>query len=322
MDKTKTQKTVEFKNPILKGEYADPDIDCFGGKYYIYPTTDGFPGWSGTQFHCFSSEDLEHWTDEGIILDVMNSETDGSKNANGIPGVPWSVGSAWAPTIEEKNGSYYFYFCAKRSDGVSCIGVAVAKNPEGPFVAEPNPIMTPEMVTKDLGISGQTIDPSIFTDEDGSCYMLFGNCYGAVVKLTEDMTGWVPQTMHLFEHTVDLRESITVFKKNGRYHFTWSCDDTGSENYHINYGYSDSLYGEITYVGTVLSKNVEAGILGTGHQSVLFDPKSKKYFMAYHRFVTPIGTYTSDFGVHRETCLNEITFDETTGLMNVIVPTR
>lgn len=30
-----------MSNPIIKGFYADPDIACFGGRYYIYPTTDG-----------------------------------------------------------------------------------------------------------------------------------------------------------------------------------------------------------------------------------------------------------------------------------------
>lgn len=305
-------------NPVLVGQFADPDIDCFDGTYYIYPTTDGYPGWSGTQFHCFSSKDLVNWVDEGIILDVKNNAVLGEDNANGIPGVPWSIGSAWAPTIEEKNGRYYFYFCAKLPDGNSCIGLATAENPTGPFKAMEEPFLTQETVTKNIHVSGQTIDPSVFTDEDGTSYLLFGNCYGAIVQLTEDMTGWVEGTMHHITETKDLRESIIVFKKDGLYHFTWSCDDTGSENYHVNYGYSDSLYGNITYVGTVLQKDATHGILGTGHQSVLYDQASGNYYMAYHRFVTPAGTYQSDFGVHRETCIGLITFDEK-GLIKSVV---
>lgn len=309
-------------NPVINGEYADPDIDYFNGKYYIYPTTDGFSGWSGTQFHCFSSEDMVTWVDEGIILDVANNYVTGTDNANNIPGVPWAVGSAWAPTIEEKGGMYYFYFCAKRSDGVSCIGVAVSESPTGPFKALDEPLLTPEVVLKEIKISGQTIDPSIFTDDDGTSYMLFGNGYGAAVQLNDEMTGWVEETMHYYVGATDIRESIVVFKKDGLYHFTWSCDDTGSENYHINYGYSDSLYGKIKYVGRVLVKNTELGILGTGHQSVLHDPVTGNYYMAYHRFVTPAGIYLSDYGVHRETCIDLITFDEDTGLIKEVIPTH
>ncbi len=309
-------------NPCIPGQYADPDIDYFNGKYYIYPTTDGFSGWSGYQFHCFSSTDLVNWVDEGIILDVKNNNIAGKDNKNNIPGVPWAKGNAWAPSIEEKNGKYYFYFCAKRANGDSCIGVAVANSPTGPFVAENEPLITPEIAKSEGNISGgQTIDPSIYT-ENGKSYMLFGNGYGAIVELGADMKSIVPGTMKKYNGTTDLRESIIVVKRNGIYHFTWSCDDTGSENYHVNYGTSDSLYGDITYHGTVLAKNIEMGILGTGHHSIVYKEDTDEYIIAYHRFVTPIGTYTSDFGVHREVCVDKLTFDEETGLMNKIEPTH
>ncbi len=310
-------------NPVLNGQYADPDIDCFNGVYYIYPTTDGYPGWGGYQFHCFSSKDMVNWTDEGIILDVRNDKANGAENSNGYQGVPWADGNAWAPTIEEKNGKYYFYFCAKRANGDSCIGVAVADSPTGPFTAMDEPLLTPEKVKSEAGISGgQVIDPSIFTDDDGKSYMLWGNGYGAIVQLGDDMVSVVEGTYKKYSNTVDLRESIVVIKRNGLYHFTWSCDDTGSENYRVNYGYSTSLYGDIAFAGTVLSKDVSNGILGTGHQSLYYDKKTDKCYMAYHRFVTPLGKFKNDFGIHRETCIDEVTFDEETGLMNIIKPTH
>jgi arabinoxylan arabinofuranohydrolase len=39
-------------NPVLNDFYADPDIlySEKTSKYYIYPTSDGFDGWSGTYF--------------------------------------------------------------------------------------------------------------------------------------------------------------------------------------------------------------------------------------------------------------------------------
>ena len=44
-------------NPVLKGFYADPEIlySQKTGKYYIYPTSDGFDNWSGDFFKVFSS---------------------------------------------------------------------------------------------------------------------------------------------------------------------------------------------------------------------------------------------------------------------------
>lgn len=301
---------MNYKNPVLKGQFADPDIDIFGGKYYLYPTTDGFPGWSGTVFHVFSSKNLVDWKDEGVILDVASEQ------------VPWAVGSAWAPTIEEKNGKYYFYFCAKEASGCSSIGVAVADSPTGPFTAMPKPLMTVE-ICKAHGVRmGQAIDPSIFTEEDGTSYMLFGNCDGAVVKLNDDMVSVDLSTLTHYEGAHDLREAITVTKRNGVYHFTWSCDDTGSPNYHINYGTSDSIYGPIDFKYTVLEKREEEHILGTGHHCMLHIPETDDYYIAYHRFFTPLGTFTEGLGFHRETCIDKVTFNKETGLMEKICPTN
>ena len=65
---------VVSNNPVLPGQYADPDIDYMDGKFWIFPTTDGYPSWSGTVFHAFSSTDMVDWVDEGIIMDVENDK--------------------------------------------------------------------------------------------------------------------------------------------------------------------------------------------------------------------------------------------------------
>lgn len=272
-------------------------------------TTDGFSGWSGTKFHVFSSDNLVDWTDEGVILDVAGKD------------VPWSVGSAWAPSIEEKNGKYYFYFCAKDKSGTSSIGVAVADSPVGPYTAMPEPLMTVEMCKKQNVSMGQAIDPSIFTDEDGTSYLLFGNGAAAVVKLNEDMVSVDLSTLQNYRGAREFREAITVTKRNGVYHFTWSCDDTGSENYHVNYGTSDSLFGPIQYQYTVLEKRPEQDILGTGHHCILQIPGEDEYYIVYHRFFTPLTYFSDGKGFHRETCIDVIRFDETTGLMLPATPT-
>ena len=304
-----TVTAVLCDNPVLSGQYADPDIDVFGDTYYLYCTTDGFAGWAGTVFHCFSSKNLVDWKDEGVILDV-------SKGGD----VPWSVSCAWAPTIEEKDGKYYFYFCAKDEAGDSMIGVAVADHPAGPYTAMDTPLMTVAMC-KEYGVSmGQAIDPSIFTDDDGTSYMLFGNGAAAVVKLNDDMVSCDLDTLQNYYGVNAFREAITVTKRDGIYHFTWSCDDTGSPNYHVNYGTSDNIYGPIDYKYTVLSKNEELDILGTGHHSMLQIPGEDEYYIAYHRFFTPIGFFSDGTGHHRQTCIDKVTFGAD-GLMEVITPT-
>lgn len=310
------------RNPVLPGQYADPDIDYFDGKFWIYPTTDGYPGWSGTLFHAFSSADMENWEDEGVIMELAKDNPGKNDKGVQIAKSPWAVkGSAWAPTIEKKNGKYYFYYCGKKSDGASAIGVAVADNPAGPYTDIGEPLMTVDMC-KAAGVSmGQAIDPSIFTDDDGKSYLLFGNGSAALAELNDDMTSIKSGTLKQINGVTDFRESVIVLKVNGKYHWTWSCDDANSPNYHVNYGVSDKLIGDDGKVNVTLKKknllykNEAMGILGSAHQSVLHVQdayKKDRYFMAYHRFYTPVGIFTSGdgLGVHRETCIDEIFFDE------------
>ena len=233
------QKPILSNNPVLPGQYADPDIDYFDGKFWIFPTTDGYPGWSGTKFHAFSSKDLVNWTDEGIIMELANENPGKNENGVEIATSPWAEGgSAWAPTIEEKNGKYYFYYCGKFSNGQSEIGVAVADHPAGPYKDKEEALITVDMC-KQAGIKmGQAIDPSIFTDDDGTSYITFGNGAAAIAQLSDDMMSIEKDTLKQINGLTDFRESVVVTKANGKYHWTWSCDDANSPNYHVNYGVS------------------------------------------------------------------------------------
>lgn len=315
-------------NPVLPGQYADPDIDYLDGKYWIYPTTDGYAGWGGSVFHAWSSEDMVNWTDEGIILDVANKNPGTNDKGVQIASSAWSDGNAWAPSIEEKNGKYYFYYCGNIRPELTgtygsgkAIGVAVADNPAGPYVASESPIVYPKMMQDSgIGFSGQVIDPSVFTDDDGSSYLFFGNGNAAVAKLNENMQTVDTNTLRKINGLKDFRESVVVTKRDGLYHFTWSCDDTGSPNYHVNYGTADSLDGDVTFQYTLLQKDEANDMLGTAHQSVLYMPETDECYIAYHRFYTPLGIYTDGLGSHRESCIDKVEFDEN-GLMKPVTPT-
>ncbi|UJF31418.1 family 43 glycosylhydrolase [Paenibacillus hexagrammi] len=269
----------QLNTPILPGLYADPNVVVFGNKFYIYPTTDGFAGWSGTQFKVFSSDDLVHWTDHGVIFDVPKDTT-------------WATGRAWAPTIEEKNGKYYFYFCADAQ-----IGVAVSDSPTGPFV---DALGKPMIATGQYG-SGQMIDPAVFTDDDGQSYLYFGNGHAYVGKLSEDMlslSGVKDITPSGYN------EGSFVFKRNGKYYFMWSENDTRDENYRVDYAIGDSPWGPFTKQSIVLQKDLSLGIKGTGHHSVVKVPGTDDYYMVYHRFAIPGGD-----GTHRETTIDKMEFN-------------
>ncbi|MEL0455904.1 family 43 glycosylhydrolase [Flavobacteriaceae bacterium SZ-1-7] len=310
-DKQKTYKVtiVQENNPTLVGYYADPEIIYSekNKKYYIYPTSDGFHGWSGTYFKTFSSDDLVNWKDEGVILDLKKD-------------VSWADRNAWAPCAIEKkiNGAfkYFYYFTAAQK-----IGVAVADDPAGPFVDSGKPIIgkKPEGINR-----GQEIDPDIFTDPvSGKSYLYWGNGYMGVVELNDDMVSVKENSFKRLNPDGTFREGTEVFYRNGTYYFLWSEDDTRSPNYRVRYATSDSPTGSfnIPENNLILEKRPEEGIYGTGHNSVIQVPNKDEWYIVYHRFTRPKGIKMGgNAGFHREVCIDRMEFNED-GSIKPVTPT-
>ncbi|MFJ2950181.1 family 43 glycosylhydrolase [Streptomyces sp. NPDC087226] len=294
--RTWTVEAVPTRSPVLPGLYADPDVRYMDGRYWIYPTTDGFPGWGGTRFKAFSSKDLVHWKDHGVILDLG-------------PDVSWADRNAWAPAIAERDGKYYFYFCAEQQ-----IGVAVADSPAGPFK---DALGTP-LIGK-TQFSGQMIDPAVFTDDDGQSYLYWGNGHGYVVPLDDDMVSFDASEVKDITPG-DFREGSFVVKRDGTYYFMWSEDDTRSEDYHVAYATGPSPLGPWTERGTILSKRPEYGILGTGHHSVVNTPGTDDWYIVYHRFALNGPGVSGGDGTHRETTVDRLEFAADGGI-EPVVPT-
>lgn len=299
----------ENNNPVLEGYYADPDImySHKTGKYYIYPTSDGFTGWSGTYFKTFSSDNLYDWKDEGVILDLEKD-------------VSWADRNAWAPCIIEKkvNGQYkyFYYFTAAQK-----IGVAVADEPTGPFVDSGKPLID----FKPKGVShGQEIDPAVFEDpQSGKSYLYWGNGYLAVAELNKDMVSIKKNTVKVMTPDATFREAITVFYRNGLYYFLWSENDTRSEDYRVRYATSKSPTGKLNIPenNLVLAKLPGKGIYGTGHNSTIQIPGKDEWYIVYHRFPYPYGLEMGDAaGYHREVCIDRLEFLND-GAIKQVIPT-
>ncbi|MFD3837406.1 family 43 glycosylhydrolase [Streptomyces sp. NPDC058642] len=295
--RTWTVEAVRTGSPVLPGLNADPDVHYLNGEYWIYPTTDGFQGWGGTRFKAYSSKDLVHWKDHGVILDLG-------------PDVTWADKYAWAPAIAERDGRYYFYFCAEQQ-----IGVAVADSPAGPF----KDALGKPLVAKGGSFQGQMIDPAVYTDDDGTSYLYWGNGHGYVVPLNDDMTSYDPAQVK--DITPDnFREGSFVIKRKGTYYFMWSEDDTRSENYHVAYATGPSPLGPWTKKGTILSKRPEYGILATGHHSVVNTPGTDDWYIVYHRFALNGPGRAGGDGMHRETTVDRMEF-AADGSILPVVPT-
>ncbi|RVX42031.1 glycosyl hydrolase family 43 [Nonomuraea polychroma] len=287
-----------MKSPVLPGLYADPNLVVFGDRFYLYPTTDGFAGWSGTQFTAFSSTDLVHWTDHGVILDLG-------------PDVSWADNSAWAPAIAEKDGKYYFYFSGGMATGNTAkhLGVAVADSPTGPFRDALGKPLVPAGT-----YSGQMIDPAVFQDDDGQHYLYWGNGNSYQVPLNADMVSFDAAKVKTYK-PAGYNEGSFVVKRDGTYYFMWSENDTRSEDYQVAYATGETPLGPWTKRGVILRKNLALGIKGTGHHSVIRVPGTDDWYIAYHRFAIPGGD-----GTHRETTIDRLEFGDD-GLIKAVTPT-
>jgi Glycosyl hydrolases family 43 len=154
--------------PLVDHIYtADPSAHVFNGKIYVYPSHDienDVPfddlgsHFAMEDYHVLSmNQPGGKATDHGVALHVKD--------------VPWAEKQMWAPDAAEKDGKYYLFFPAKDHNGIFRIGVATSNSPTGPFTAQP------EAIKKSF-----SIDPAVFKDDDGSCYMYFGGIWGGQLQ--------------------------------------------------------------------------------------------------------------------------------------------
>ena len=309
--------TVEADgNPVIPDFHADPEV-LFSqktGRFYVYPTTDGYESWGGYSFDVFSSPDLVHFTNEGTFLNLKSGGD-----------VPWATGNAWAPCIEEKwmdgKWKYFFYFSGQNKTlGKKTLGVATAESPTGSFIAKKTPLFTSSN-------AGQMIDSDVFTDPvSGQTYFYYGNGRMCYRLLSDDMMSVVGEEYNITPTGGSLadyafREGTYVFYRNGIYYFLWSVDDTGATNYHVAYGTSTSPTGPIKVASQpiVIIQKPESHIYGTGHNSIVNVPGTDDWYIVYHR-INKNYLYNGP-GIHREVCVDKLTFDAE-GKINPVTPTR
>jgi hypothetical protein len=290
-----------FRNqPLVTDAYiADPSAHLFDGRIYIYGSHDI----DGTTPEDDLGSHFEMRDYQVLSMDRVGGPVTIHPVGLDLADVPWASKQMWAPDAATKSGRYFLYFPAKDHDGVFRIGVATGKRPEGPFLAEPEPIR-----------GSFSIDPAVFTDDDGATYMYFGGiwggqlqrwasgCYDAegsktdlgrddepalspkVARLTEDMVQFAepPRDALILDgegrpllgsdHDRRFFEAAWMHKEGGRYYFSYSTGDT----HYLVYATGSSPYGPFTYRGRILEP-----VQGwTTHHSIL--QVEGRWYLFYH----------------------------------------
>lgn len=220
--------SVIAKNPILSGFYPDPSICAVGEDFYIVNSTFAyFPG-----IPIMHSKDLAHWEQIGNAMDRESQLP--LENAGHSQGL-------FAPTLRYHNGTFYL-ICTNVSHGGNFI--ITAKDPAGSW-SEPYYIK---------GADG--IDPSLFFDEDGTCYYIGTHPNPAGCRYNGDYYIWIQELdvekMELVGEPHNVwsgamknivwPEGPHLYKKDGYYYIMNAEGGTGPEHA-VTICRSKNIYG-------------------------------------------------------------------------------
>lgn len=268
--------------PLVTSIYtADPAAHVFDGRIYVYASHDvegpplpDEPPFQNSEGNAFRMTDYVV-----LSMDRPGGPVTVHSNVLDIKDVPWAARQLWAPDAAYKDGIYYLYFPAKDRHGAFRIGVATSKSPAGPFKAEPEPIA-----------GSYSIDPAVFTDDDGTSYLYFGGLNGGqlqkyaggafdpdgppsdrrgrneraymplVAKLRPDMLGFAEAPREAV--IVDEAGKPLLSGDEARRFFEGSWMHKHQGRYYLSYStgtthlivyaVGDSPYGPFTYQGTVM----------------------------------------------------------------------
>ncbi len=219
-------------NPILTGFHPDPTICRAGGKYYLASSTFAyFPG-----VPVYESADLIQWRQIGNIL-TRDSQLPltSCEHSRGI----------FAPTLRFHDGTFYMV-----TTNISDKGnfIVTAKDPCGPW-SEPYW----------LGDDAAGIDPSLFFDDDGSCWYVGqrekadcqynGDCEIYLSRLDLEamrLTGPVTVLVDGFQKNAVWPEGPHIYKRDG-YYYLLHAESGTSFHHSVMIARSKSIEGPYEY---------------------------------------------------------------------------
>ncbi|WP_200978095.1 glycoside hydrolase family 43 protein [Echinicola sp. 20G] len=284
---------TKAQNPIIQTSYtADPAPMVYNDKVYLYTShdEDNSTWFTMNDWRLYTTEDMVNWTDHGAVLSYKEFS--------------WGKMNAWAPQCIERDGKFYMYVPITDRNNKNGIGVAVSNSPYGPFI---DPLGKP-LISNSMA----DIDPTVFVDDDGQAYLMWGNPVCYYVKLNEDMIsldgeiGQFPNTIAAFgkrEGKADPRRPTTyeegpwLYKRNDLYYLLFAA---GPLPEHIGYSTSTSPTGPWKYQGVLMPTE---GRSFTNHPGIV-DFKGKTY-LYYHNGALPGGS-----GFNRSVCVDEVKFKE------------
>ena len=284
-----------FTNPVYDRDFPDPHIILVGDTYYAYSTNTG-----GANIPVLTSTDLANWQDIGDAL----------------PALPkWAMlnfGNVWAPGVIQIDDEFVMYFVARDKEvDKQCIGVALSKNPAGPFL-DPN-----EEAFICQGDLGGSIDAYPYRNDDGKLYVFWkndGNCCGLEValwvqELSPDGLTLVGEPVKLIVRDQPwerpLIENPAMVKNGERYYLFYSGNWWESHEYAVGYAICETVTGACEKPLDKPWFEFKPPVMGPGGEA-FFTDKEGNLWMAYHAWTGANVGYPSG---QRSLHIDLVTFD-------------
>ncbi|MBB1061181.1 glycoside hydrolase family 43 protein [Marilutibacter spongiae] len=227
-------------NPLFRDRFtADPAPLVVGDRLYLYVGHDEAQRdemFNMREWLVYSTTDMATWVDHGPIMKATD--------------FAWAKGDAWASQAIAKDGRFWFYAAVEHDDTQpgKAIAVAVSDSPTGPFVDAKGSALVTNAMTPRGTHSWEDIDPTVFTDEDGTTWIAWGNrqCYIArlkpnMIEIDGDITEITPP---------HFEEGPWLHKRGTLYYLTYaSLDRSTHRDEKVSYATAPSLQGPWTYRG-------------------------------------------------------------------------
>jgi beta-xylosidase len=300
--KKQSEAFVELHNPVIPGYFADPSIVEYEGKFYLYVTADP---WGADFLSCWVSDDFQNWTFNKLNWPTKEACTSPTSNHNNV----------WAPSVVKKGDAFYMYISVG-----SEVWCGKASHPLGPWE---NMLGDKPMIPFDTTRYYHVIDAEAFIDDDGKAYLYWGsgwewiNGHCFAVELNDDMSSFKSEPVEVTP--TRYFEGPFMIKHNNKYYLTYSEGKTIDETYEVRYAVGNNPLGTFTEAtnSPILTTNDSLGVYGPGHHTI-FNLEDKKYIL-YHRHSLPFAIGTAK----RQTCINELKFDNThLQILNIVPDNR
>lgn len=275
-------KSSAYENPVINHDCPDPSViddRARTGYFYAYSTTS-----QGMNLPIYRSKDMVKWEKVG---DGMPSDWKAWREG----------GKLWAPDINYVDGKYILYYAMGvwGNSELSASGVAVSDTPTGPFQDKGM------IVSYQNTNVGNSIDPNLFIDDDGTKYLYwgsFGETSGIwVVELSEDCLS-IKEGAKPVKLGANNMEGTYVIKRDGHYYMfnsKGSCCSGAESTYYIVISRSDSPLGPFVgpdgkpltdddFANVIMSSSEDKVFIGPGHDAQIITDDSGQDWMAYHSY--------------------------------------